>query len=645
MGQHERAPQDTGAPEGLVDDWLAALGAGAGPLTDPGRLPPLAAQLARLTTSALAATVPAARTAGSARAEPPVGGRGPSGGHAAPVDGDGGPGSDADAVGSQIAELLVREHLTSPAALRHAVLVVSRACGQALPTARLTAALAATHGAAVLQVVLDQQEAIHAAALTARDTAERARMDALPGPDGGTREEALEAQLRHAATHDALTGLPNRSLFLQRLDAALAGRGSGDRVAVMFLDLDGFKFVNDSRGHLAGDQVLVAASSRLAEVTRAHGAMLARLAGDEFVVLATGGAGLQPLALADLLLAALERPIDVVGQRPVTVRASIGLAELPSARSSARELLRAADLALHAAKEDARGRVMTHDPSRTARQLSRFTAAMNLPGAVERGELGLTYQALTRLETGAPHGVEALLRWHHPRLGELAPRLFIGVAEETALIVPIGRWVLRRALADLARADLARADLTRADCPAVNINVSVRQLEVPTFVDEVRRGLADAGLAASRLRLEITESVIMKLDDPAPVAALRTLADDGVRIVMDDFGTGYSNLAALRRLPLHELKLAGTFLDGLRAGGPPDPVDTAVLRTVVDLAHTLGLTVTAEEVQTAEQDELVRSLGCDVGQGWFYDDRAGGLPTEPAPLPLPLPVEPSPSSS
>jgi len=626
MGQHDRAPHDTGAPEWLVDDWLAALGAGAGPLTDPDRLPPLAAQLARLTTSALAATVPTARTAGPTRAEPPGGpGAGPG------AEGDGGAGADADTAGSQIAELLVREHLTSPAALRHAVLVVSRACGQALPTARLTAALAATHGAAVLQVVLDQQEAIHAAALTARDTAERARMDALPGPDGGTREEALEAQLRHAATHDALTGLPNRSLFLQRLDAALAGRGSGDRVAVMFLDLDGFKFVNDSRGHLAGDQVLVAASSRLAEVTRSHGALLARLAGDEFVVLATGGVGLQPLALADLLLAALERPIDVVGQRPVTVRASIGLAELPSAHASARELLRAADLALHAAKEDARGRVMTHDPSRTARQLSRFTAAMNLPGAVERGELGLAYQALTRLETGAPHGVEALLRWHHPRLGELAPRLFIGVAEETALIVPIGRWVLRRALADLAR----------ADWPAVNINVSVRQLEVPTFVDDVRRGLADAGVAASRLRLEITESVIIKLDDPAPVAALRTLADDGVRIVMDDFGTGYSNLAALRRLPLHELKLAGTFLDGLRGGEPPDPVDTAVLRTVVDLAHTLGLTVTAEEVQTAEQDELVRSLGCDVGQGWFYDDRAGGLPTEPAAAPVPAESSPS----
>jgi EAL domain-containing protein (putative c-di-GMP-specific phosphodiesterase class I) len=170
--------------------------------------------------------------------------------------------------------------------------------------------------------------------------------------------------------------------------------------------------------------------------------------------------------------------------------------------------------------------------------------------------------------------------------------------------------VLHRALADLAV----------ADWPAVNINVSVRQLLVPTFVDDVRRGLADAGVAASRLRLEVTESVILHLDDPGPLTALRTLADDGVRIVMDDFGTGYSNLAALRRLPLHELKLAGTFLDGMVDGGPPDPVDAAVLRTVVELAHTLGLTVTAEEVATRAQDEWVRAIGCDIGQGWYYDD-------------------------
>ncbi|HEY6797803.1 MAG TPA: bifunctional diguanylate cyclase/phosphodiesterase [Kineosporiaceae bacterium] len=597
MGQPHDAP-DVGDMSRLVDGWLTAIRASAGPLTDAASLEPLARRLAELTT---------AGTAGP---------------------------REAEQRGSEIADLLVREHLTSPSALRHAVLVLAQSVrddaragvpadreepgphpiddvGRHSVAARLTASMAATHVTAVLQVVLEQQESLHSAALAARDEAERARGDVLPRSLGRTREEALEAALRHTATHDALTGLPNRSLFLQRLEAAVDEHHTGTRVTAMFVDLDGFRFVNDSRGHAAGDQVLVAAASRLAEVARAHGALLARMAGDEFAVLLTGRVDrARPSAMAELMLAALERPIDVAGQRPLTVRASIGLAESDRQRSSARELLRAADLALHAAKESGRGQVVTHDLSRTARQLSRSTVATSLPGVVERGELGLAYQQLTRLDTGEPHGVEALLRWNHPRLGELAPRLFVGVAEETSLIVPIGRWVLRQALADLAT----------ADWPAVNINVSVRQLLVPTFVDEVRRGLAEAGVAPSRLRLEVTESVIMHLDDGGPLAALRALADDGVRIVMDDFGTGYSNLAALRRLPLRELKLAGTFLDGLLDGGPPDPVDAAILGTVVELAHTLGLTVTAEEVATQAQHEWVRRIGCDIGQGWYYDD-------------------------
>jgi len=601
MDQLDRAPEETGAPVRLVGGWLAAVRQCAGPLTDPVTVLPLAHRLARLTLSGLAGT------------------------------------GAAERAGSRIADLMIHERLDSATALREAVLVVSRAdelvsapppdagdpAGSATPdpcrvatrreaVARMTAALAVGHPGAVLPV--DPGQARRAAA---RDGADRARREVLPPPQGRTREEALEAELRHAATHDALTGLPNRALFLHRLDAALDGRGAADRIAVMFVDLDGFRFVNDSRGHVAGDQVLVATANRLAEVARANGALVARLAGDEFVVLLAGRAdAVRPLAVADLLMAALDQPVELTGQRPVTVRASIGLAELPTSRSNARELLRAADLSLHAAKEGGRGQVVTHDPSRTARQLSRFTIATSLPGVVERGELALVYQRLTGLRTGELHGVEALLRWRHPRLGELTPRLFVGVAEETSLIVPMGRWVLRQALADLAR----------AGWPAVNINVSVRQLLVPTFVDDVRRALAETGVAPARLRLEVTESIVMNPDEMAPLDALRALAGDGVRIVMDDFGTGYSNLAALRRLPLHELKLAGTFLEGLLQGGPPDPVDAAVLRTVVDLAHTLGLTVTAEEVATPAQDEHVRAIGCDIGQGWYYDDRDGEVP-------------------
>jgi EAL domain-containing protein (putative c-di-GMP-specific phosphodiesterase class I) len=244
---------------------------------------------------------------------------------------------------------------------------------------------------------------------------------------------------------------------------------------------------------------------------------------------------------------------------------------------------------------------------------------MNLPGLVERGELGLVYQPLIRLDTGQVHTVEALLRWNHPQLGSLSPDVFVGIAEENAAIVPIWKWVLDRACTDLAA----------SPWPGVNINVSVRQLYSPTFLDDVRRALDAFQLPASMLRVEITESVIINVDDPEPVEVLHALAGLGVRLVMDDFGTGYSNLAALRRLPLHELKLAGTFLQGVGPGQMVTPADYKILSMVVDLAHTLGLIVTAEGVETAAQDEQVRAIGCDIGQGWFY---AAASPAQPSSL-------------
>jgi EAL domain-containing protein (putative c-di-GMP-specific phosphodiesterase class I) len=261
--------------------------------------------------------------------------------------------------------------------------------------------------------------------------------------------------------------------------------------------------------------------------------------------------------------------------------------------------------------------VVAHDPSRTAHQLTNFTIAMNLPGVVERGELALAYQPLVRLSDGGLHSVEALLRWNHPQLGELAPDLFIRLAEENSAIIPIGRWVL----------DQACLDLAGSNWPTVNINASVRQLYSPTFVEDVRRALECHQLTPEQLRIEITESVIMQDGDPGPLASLRTLADLGVRIVMDDFGTGYSNLAALRRFPLHELKLAGTFLKGLGTQRDVDAVDLKILATLVDLAHSLGLVVTAEGVETPAQDERVRTIGCDIGQGWYYGAAAPLSPT------------------
>ena len=424
-----------------------------------------------------------------------------------------------------------------------------------------------------------------------------------------TGRRDLQASLLHQATHDALTGLPNRAHFLASLEEAVAAPRPGARVALCFLDLDGFKFLNDARGHLVGDHVLQEVARRLAGAARPVGSLLARLAGDEFVVLLTGDPGdVQPIGVARDLLATLDRPIQVDGQLPVSIRASVGVVEVQAGEAVATDLLRAAELALHAAKEDGRGTIVTHDPSRTARQLTRFEIAMSLPGLVDRDELALTYQPMVRLASGALHGVEALLRWRHPRLGDLSPELFVSNAEESSAIIPIGRWVLECACADLAEAP---------HWPSMNINVSIRQLYSPTFVADVRRALSSSGIAPHRLRIEITERVLMGTDDQLPLATLRELADLGVRIVLDDFGTGYSNLAALRRFPLHELKLAGTFMAGTSPSGP-DPIDVEVLATLVGLAHTLGLTVTAEGVENPRQAELVASVGCDVGQGWYY---------------------------
>jgi diguanylate cyclase (GGDEF)-like protein/PAS domain S-box-containing protein len=621
----------------------------------------------------------------------------------------------AEQMGAALAALLIEADATAPAVVRHAVLLVGRLPMEESLTARVQAALAAGHAVAVQERLLAQQEAIHRAAITARDRAEEALRESearfrglfgqapvgigIGDTDGRilevneelqrmfgyslaefrdrrvedfmheddaaqiwqdyaalvageldefrtekryrhkdghivwtnlsvslvrgagdrpifqvavmedvTEQHRLQERLQHEATHDSLTGLPNRALFLHRLDSALTHPRPEARVAVLFLDLDGFKFVNDSRGHLVGDRVLTAVAGRLAEAADKHGAFLARLAGDEFVVLVTPPADRLDQVAKDLVTA-LDAPVELDDLQAVRVQASVGVVELAVGDTTAGELLRAADLALHAAKAEGRGRVVLHDPSRTARQLTSFTIAMDLPGVVERGELALAYQPLVRLRDGGLHGVEALLRWNHPQLGELSPDLFVRMAEESSAIIPIGRWVLRRAC----------TDLVAGYWPTVNINASVRQLYSPTFITDVRQALEREGLRPDQLRIEITESVIMQEGDAGPIRALGALADLGVRIVMDDFGTGYSNLAALRRVPLHELKLAGTFIKGTDPERGPDPVDLTILTTLVELAHTLGLVVTAEGVETAEQDARVRAIGCDVAQGWFYD--------------------------
>jgi diguanylate cyclase (GGDEF)-like protein/PAS domain S-box-containing protein len=431
-----------------------------------------------------------------------------------------------------------------------------------------------------------------------------------------TERHALQERLRYQATHDPLTGLPNRSLFLERLSSVFASERESSapgRVGMCYLDLDGFKVINDSLGHAVGDRLLVSVARRLDEAIAGPGRLIARMGGDEFVVLAEGTTGTEDVvAIAETVLAALQPPVRIGGHE-LTVTASIGVVERPVEGTTSADLVRDADITQYWAKADGKGRWRVYDPERNAHEVVRFTLSAALPAAMDREEFYVDYQPLVRLGDERTVGVEALVRWQHPQLGRLGPDRFIDLAEETGLIVPLGRWVLRTACAQ-ARSWL---DKFGVDAPFVSVNLAVRQSREPALVDDVRAVLAETGLPASQLQLELTESAIMGTAD-GPLDALRALSDMGVRIAIDDFGTGYSNLAYLRHLPVNELKIAGSFVEGLRAADRTDPVDAQIVATLVTLAHALGLTVTAEGVETPAQAERLRRIGCDSGQGWLF---------------------------
>ncbi|HEY3754337.1 MAG TPA: EAL domain-containing protein [Pseudonocardiaceae bacterium] len=429
-----------------------------------------------------------------------------------------------------------------------------------------------------------------------------------------TERHALQERLRYQATHDPLTGLPNRSLFLERLTNVFAGGEQGPaRVGMCYLDLDGFKVINDSLGHAVGDRLLVSVARRLDEAIAGSGRLIARMGGDEFVVLAEGTTGTEDVvAIAETVLGALQRPVRIGGHE-LTVTASIGVVERPVASTTSADLVRDADITQYWAKADGKGRWRVYDPERNAHEVGRFTLSAALPAAMDREEFYVDYQPLVRLGDERTVGVEALVRWQHPELGRLGPDRFIDLAEETGLIVPLGRWVLRSACVQ------AKGWLDRfgADAPFISVNLAVRQSREPNLVADVRAVLEETGLPPTQLQLELTESAIMSTADE-PLEALRTLSDMGVRIAIDDFGTGYSNLAYLRHLPVQELKIAGSFVEGLRSADRTDPVDAQIVATLVTLAHALGLTVTAEGVETPAQAERLRRIGCDSGQGWLF---------------------------
>ncbi|XVV03602.1 putative bifunctional diguanylate cyclase/phosphodiesterase [Actinosynnema sp. CA-248983] len=427
-----------------------------------------------------------------------------------------------------------------------------------------------------------------------------------------TDRHLLQNRLRYQALHDPLTGLPNRALFLERLGRVFNNRARR-RAGLCYLDLDGFKVINDSLGHDIGDQLLVEVGRRLDHSVSGEGKLVARMGGDEFVILVEGSADTQDIVdVADRVLRELESPIRIGGHE-LTVSASIGIVERALSGTTAADLMRDADITLYWAKADGKSRWALYDPERNAREVARFTLSATMPAALERDEFYVDYQPLVRLEDSTVVGVEALVRWQHPEFGRLAPDRFIELAEETGLIVPLGRWVLRAACRQARRWLEEFGDTA----PFVSVNLAVRQSRDPELVRDVKRILDECALPPHHLQLELTESAIMGTADE-PLEALRALSDMGVRIAIDDFGTGYSNLAYLKHLPVHELKIAGSFMEGLRAADEEDPVDVQIVSTLVQLAHALQLGVTAEGVETPAQAKRLHRIGCDTGQGWFF---------------------------
>ena len=424
-----------------------------------------------------------------------------------------------------------------------------------------------------------------------------------------TERHHLQTRLRHQALHDPLTGLPNRTLFFERLDAALlAGTGPG----VCYLDLDGFTEVNDTLGHDKGDALLRIVAHHLTEALGGRH-LVARMGGDEFVVLVERDADADTLRrVARAALDAVRRPLRL-DDHEVAVSASVGVVRADGGQDAA-ELMKAADTTLYWAKADGRNRYALFDEDRHRSDVDRFAVAARMPEALARGEFGVEYQPLVRLADRTAIGVEALVRWTLPGGRRLDPGRFVPLAEDSGFIVPLGRWVLTQACRQAA--GWAAAD------PAVrlliSVNVAARQVREPAYVDDVATVLDETGWPAELLQLELTESALMGTPDGS-LAALHALAEMGVRIAIDDFGTGYSNFAYLRRLPVHALKLAGPFVTGAAAGAEwGEQVDREVVGLVIALAHTLGLTVTAESVETADQFAHLQQLGCDTGQGWFF---------------------------
>jgi diguanylate cyclase (GGDEF)-like protein/PAS domain S-box-containing protein len=423
-----------------------------------------------------------------------------------------------------------------------------------------------------------------------------------------TERKRLEEKLWHEARHDPLTGLPNRTMFFERLGAVLTAPRPSSRVGVCYIDLDGFKSINDGLGHDVGDRVLVHVADRLGTAVAGPSTLLARLGGDEFGIVVDGAGGVTAGEQAQRVLEALCAPF-AIDDRELTVSASVGVVDSATAGSDVQAVMRAADISLYQAKARGRGRLQVHDPRTDAHHVTRHALATEMAAALARGEFFLEYQPLVSLADNTVRRVEALLRWRHPVRGLVPPNRFIELAEENGQMGSLGLWAVRTACQAAHEWQLR----CLGEPIGVNVNIAVGQLHDPGLPAHIAEALAETGLPPELLHLELTESAVLGKTS-GPIDALLEIANSGVGIVIDDFGTGYSNLGHLTRLPASELKIASSFLPKM-----PDKASSRdkILLAVISLAHSLGLKMTAEGVENPAQVDLLRTLGCDTGQGWY----------------------------
>jgi diguanylate cyclase (GGDEF)-like protein len=450
-------------------------------------------------------------------------------------------------------------------------------------------------------------------------------MVAIGGMVGRLRElhERVHKQadeLEHQALHDPLTGLPNRLLFSDRLAQALArARRRKEPIAMLFMDLDNFKVVNDSLGHEVGDRLLKAVARRLREQLRPEDT-IARLGGDEFAVLLEGFASVgDATAVAERIKEILRAPFPLLEGQEIVVTASVGISlstpeTPPGEEAQENRLLRDADTAMYQAKADGKARYEVFDKRMYSQALERLKLESDLRRALdEQRELKVYYQPQVWLKTGEVFAMEALVRWEHPEQGLILPSQIIPLAEETGLIIPLGQWVLRESCRQARQWHDQFPDMPPL---RVCVNLSAKEFKHRDLVEDIARNLRESGLDPSTLTLEITESILME-DVPRTLAVLEEIKSLGVKLGVDDFGTGYSALSYLKRFPIDWLKIDRSIIEGL---GQEDPTDEAVVTAAIVLAHALSGQVTAEGIMTSEQLGRLRALGCDAGQGFYFSE-------------------------